>query len=661
MFNEIKKYKSNLLFFVIASSIILFIFSFGIFENWQVKLNDYLFIDGKANEEIVIIAIDEKTISNLNGWPLSRTHYGNLLEFLNNSSPKVVAFDISFFDTKVEEDQIFIQEVKKASYPIVVSSEIVNNEVLLPFDELHKVTQAGFVNLPPDVDGVIRKAQLIIDKNQNCELSFALKITSLIKKVEINNCKEVFVNDTKITDNQKILINFAGKRKTYLTLSMIDVLNGKYPKDLFNERIVMIGANARNLHDEYFTPIGNEPIPGVEIQANIVDTLLSQKILKTPNFIASLILLLFLGTVSFAIGNKLKPHLGLGLYFSLIFSSFFLSIKFFDLGFILPTFYIILSITLSYFFATVNNFYKKHNEIQKVKNIFKSYVSKDVLNEILENIDNLQLQGKKATITILFSDIRGFTTITENLPAEKLVQELNRYLSLASKEIIKTNGIIDKYIGDAIMAFWGAPIENTNHALNACKSAVGLVKAIEIFNKSRPEWLPEFKIGIGINTGEANVGNIGSNEKLDYTVIGDSVNLASRVESLTKLYDQTILVTENTINNLPKDSFVILKNSNDFKKIDDVLFFRFIDKVIVKGKNKGVKLYSLITKKEALDKINNIEKYEVAYKYYVDGEWDKSLKILSGIKNDGPSSQLIDRIQNNKAQPVKNGWVLTSK
>jgi adenylate cyclase len=658
----IKQNKLTVYSLLLSVFLILFIFSFGIFGFWQTKITDFLFVKGKSDPNFLIVAIDEKTLESLGGWPIDRKNFADLITFFNQSNPDLLAFDISFFEEK-ENDKELIKKINEASYPIVVSSEIVNNQLKYPTTNIKNITESGFVNLPPDRDGVVRKAQLVALIDDNCQFSYGLRIAQLIKSnVRVELCQKVFIKNKNITNDQKIIINYSGGRESYLTLSMIDVLNQKYPKDLFKDKIIFIGATAKNLHDEYFTPISKEPISGVEIQANIVDTIVNQKVIQNLGTIESSILIIILSIASFLLTITLKPFKSFITLAVVLFFMILISIKLFDLGVIIPIFYLFLSLAISFITGTIDNFYKKNIENLKVKKAFKRYVSPLVLDEILKNIDNLNLKGKKATVSILFSDIRGFTSISEKLPADKLVKELSRFLSLASKEILKTQGVVDKYIGDAIMAFWGAPLEDDNHALNACKSALAMLEAEKIFNNTRPAWLPEFKIGIGINTGEVSVGNIGSIERFDYTIIGDAVNLASRVESLTKHYKQAIILTENTLKYLKKEDFIIINSDLNFKDIaEDKLILRFLDKVIVKGKENGVDLYSLITKEILLQNEKSIKNYLNAYKVYVDGDWTKAEQLLSKYKTDGPSQNLLNRIKNAPPQKVIKGWKLESK
>jgi len=274
-------------------------------------------------------------------------------------------------------------------------------------------------------------------------------------------------------------------------------------------------------------------------------------------------------------------------------------------------------------------------EKSKAVKAFSKYVSKEVVKEIMESSKEIKLGGDKKEITILFADIRNFTSISESLEPQKVVKLLNIYLSRMSKVILDNQGLIDKYIGDAIMAFWGAPMENKDSAYLACKSALEMKKQLEIvMEELKANNIPSFKIGIGINTGFATVGNIGSEHRLDYTAIGDTVNLASRIESLTKYYGVTIIISENTYNEI-KNKFTC----------------RRIDLVKVKGKDKEVYLYELISEKETEANTDNrqfLEQFNKAFDLYISGEFKKAIAGFEKAqktrkKSDSVSTLLIER------------------
>ena len=249
----------------------------------------------------------------------------------------------------------------------------------------------------------------------------------------------------------------------------------------------------------------------------------------------------------------------------------------FDRGVIRGGFYVLLAIFLSSLFSLIYRYISLRRQKQFIQKAFGNYVSKPVMKEIIRNPKSLKLGGEKRQMTVLFSDIAGFTTLSENLPPEKLSKALNVYLSRMTEVVFENNGVVDKFIGDAVMAFWGAPIADQSHAYNACKTALKMQAAID---ELRPELeklgFSNFFVRVGLNSGDVTVGNMGSDSRFDYTVLGDNVNLSSRLEGLNKEYGTKILIGEGT-----------------YELVKDRIEARLIDIVAVKGKKTGVKVYEL--------------------------------------------------------------------
>ena len=272
--------------------------------------------------------------------------------------------------------------------------------------------------------------------------------------------------------------------------------------------------------------------------------------------------------------------------------------------------------------------YKESQDKKMIKEAFKYYLSPAVIEELIKNPEKLKLGGEKKELTVFFSDIRGFTTLSEKLKPEELVRLLNFYLTEMTKIIMDNRGLVDKYIGDAIMAFWGAPIYDPNHANYACKTALLLVQKLQKVNKKLKKMgLPEIRVGAGLNTGYMVVGNIGSNQRFDYTVMGDAVNLGSRLEGLTKQYGVSVIVSEFTYRYV----------KNDF-------VFRKLDFVRVKGKNEPITIYELVGFKNEVSssRINKIKEFEKALNLYKEGMFDKAKALFIKI-GDNPSKAFLNR------------------
>lgn len=264
------------------------------------------------------------------------------------------------------------------------------------------------------------------------------------------------------------------------------------------------------------------------------------------------------------------------------------------------------------------------------------------MNILLENSDKLKLGGETRNMTVMFSDIRSFTTISESLTPKQLIDMLNDYLGYMTDIILKNVGTVDKYIGDAIMAFWNAPLDDENHAANAINTALNMRDQLHKFGEMHPEY-PEIKIGIGLNTGDMTVGNVGGEARFDYTVLGDNVNLGSRLEGLTKKYGVTVIVSESTKNSY-EEIYKLRRQDEDNNEFNDFKF-RLLDDMKVKGKNEPVKIFEPFRTSEFESMKAVLEVYADGFAKYQAGDFEKAVKILEKNKDDKASVLLIERIQ----------------
>ena len=329
--------------------------------------------------------------------------------------------------------------------------------------------------------------------------------------------------------------------------------------------------------DTHLSPYGE--MSGIEHHAHTLNTVLNQNFVKNPTELEKLLILLFMGfLVTFSL-YKYSTNLSFLLFFIIMISYFVLSIfLFLKYTYILQ----IPSVILNIFTILVSlNGYKIMTEEENVKYIrstFSKFVSKEIVDELLKNPEKAELGGAKREVTVFFSDIVGFTTLSEGMSPEELVSQLNEYLSVMTDSIIEYKGTIDKYMGDAIMAFWGAPLYLEEHPYYCCVAALAQIKKLEVLrNNWDSRGLPKLEIRIGINTGLAILGNMGSNHRMNYTCMGDSVNLGSRLEQINKNYSTKIIISEFT-----------------YQRVKDRIYARELDIVKVKGKNMQVKIYELL-------------------------------------------------------------------
>ena len=580
-----KKYLKISIILILIGLIASSFFSLDFFTSWRVKLTDKLFLQEEVNKEIIIISIDNESLQKIGRWPWNRNIHAQLVNIIAEQKPAVIGLDVNFPEkSSLLADKELAQAINNANNVILpIETELtlgnqknVFSNALWPVEEIKdSAVGLGVVNTPLDKDGIFRKLPIKIYSDQGEEYSpFFIEIANLY-------LKNKGLDSSLIPTDKKglMLVNYLGKPGTFITISASDVIEGNLEIDLLKNKIILIGATAPDLHDEQITPVSsNIPMSGVEIHANAVNTVLSNQFLIPLNFYLQIIILIGLALIIGFILIYFKIIIGSLIALS-VFATYLISaLVVFDKGIILDLFYPLVVFILTFIFSIIWKYSTERKEKKYIRNTFSRYVSPDVISEILADPNKLGLTGQKKELTILFSDIRGFTSISEKLSPEKLIELLNQYFTLMTDLIMESGGAVDKYIGDAIMAFWGAPLDDPNHSDNACKIGLAMIKELEL---KREEWIDKFgvdlRIGIGINTGPVIIGNIGSDKRFDYTVIGDSVNLASRLEGLTKEYGIELIVSQFTKDQASKD-FV----------------FKYLDEVRVKGKEEEVKIYQLV-------------------------------------------------------------------
>lgn len=581
-----KRLKVPLLISGGVAILVLFLWFVGGFASLDSVLYDFKFkIRGhlKPDKDIVIVAIDEKSIEKLGRWPWPRRVHARLIDILVQKGAKVVIFDVLFTEFDKSDplsDKVFHQVVKRSRRTVLgcffhISQDGSPAKILLPIYEKLGSNRVGFVNIFPEMDGVCRRLPLMREfKGREIP---SLSLAGLA--IYYNKTPSEIIAEKKIVldVNDEMLINYRGGFEMFDYISYADVIDGKIPKEKIKDKIVLVGGTATGLFD--FKPIPYAPVfPGVEIHANAISNIINGNFLRPVSGVwAFLMVLIFCAASGFylaklgAWGGSVFAFLVL---FGYLFFSYLLFLKNFSFSYIAP----IVTVILCYIGIVVYRFFTEEKEKKHIKKTFSYYLSPHVMNEVLSDPSRLKLGGEKQFLTVLFSDIRGFTTISENLKPEEVVCLLNEYLTEMVKVIFKYDGTLDKFMGDAIMAFWGAPIPQNDHALRGVSAAIDMIKSLKVLqSKWRSEGKSVLEVGIGVNTGDMVVGNMGSLDRMDYTVIGDNVNLASRLEGLTKEYDTQIIISEYTYN--------IVKEQIETK---------YLGEVKIKGKAKPVKIYSVV-------------------------------------------------------------------
>jgi len=494
----------------------------------------------------------------------------------------------------------------------------------------------GFITIAADEDSIYRRAQLLISWNNKfypnlalASLMQALGSKSLTLKMTPNGIESIrFDNKLVIpTDIEgKVRINYRGPAKTFEYISASDVLSGRVAPDYLKGRIAFIGTSASGLKDIRSMPI-DPSYPGVETHATIVDNILSEQFIKKPDWtigaemtlmilagIITTLLLMWASAVWMAV-----PVIGMGL--SMWFGSVYLYTK--HLYYLSPL-YSLLTLFLTFTLLTVTKFWREERAKRFIHGAFAHYLAPSVISQIMDDPDSLTLEGQEKDVTIQFSDVRDFTSLSEKLTPTQVTNLLHDYLTPMTRIITDHEGTLDKFIGDAVMAFWNAPLNIDNHQQKALKAALMQLKKLDELNLVfKEKYGFTIKVGIGIHSGQVRVGNMGSAELFDYTLIGDNVNTASRMEGLTKYYGQRLIVSESIASTCTEDCH-----------------FREIDNVRVKGKEKPITIFTVDTHQEAQNRKEEFLAYGKAYSFYLEGRFEEAKDIFEKLNDLGTESVL---------------------
>ncbi len=526
---------------------------------------------------------------------------------------------------------------------------------LLPLQQ-HKnhPFRVGSVNIFPEPDGVSRKIPVWMEYGTETFASLSLAaLAAAEQKTPEDLLPELGLPLEGLWN--ELNLNFAGGFQSFPYFSYVDVLRGRVDATLFKDKIVLVGGTATALFD--FMAVPNVPVfPGLEVHANALDNYLNKNYLRRVSgvWVALLILLFGLGcgflTARVPAWVGALSALGAVIGYFAVCQTLF-SRRFLVLDFVAPA----LSLAAAYVTVLFYRFLTEEKEKRWIKGTFSQYLSPKIIEVITADPSRLRLGGEEREMTVFFSDLAGFTSISEAMKPQELVAVLNEYLTDMSEIILKNDGVVDKYIGDAIMAFWNAPVDQPRHPALACFTALESIERLKVLQKKFAERkLPAIDCRIGINTGTMVVGNMGSKNRFDYTVMGDSVNLASRLEGANKPYHTHIMISEFT-----------------YEKAKDDVEVRQLDLLRVKGKAIPIKVFELVARKGQLteEQKKAFALYRDGLAFYMDRQFKKAVetfkKVLAIIPHDGPSEVYIQRAEGYMAAPPPKDWdgvyVMTTK
>lgn len=638
---------------------------------------------GQADPRIVLITVDQASLDHFEKdnipFPWPRSLYNPIIEYCTQGGAKALIFDILYNNNSpygVEVDKDFAAAIKASGRVYLAAAfsrgsdagvlpdlsrfglaqqgkaapslERKSASLALP-PLLDAATGIGNVNSRNDADGVFRR--VIPFTTSQGRLIPILGAAAVIGEGSggrfVENTLVVAGRTIPLDGDGAMLINYHGPRGTYRSYSAANVITSALksaagevppiPKEAFRDAYIFVGYTALGLFDNKATPLS--PIsPGMEIHANLLDNILNKDFL-TPATRASNLFLSWVAAILVTAGVLLLNSVLAWAAAIVILSGalFFLLWRAFAGGYLVDLWTVTTTILAAVILSSAYRYWVEEKDRRFVAKAFGRYVSPQILAELTAHPETLALGGKKAVLTLLFSDLQGFTTISEKLPPEKVVQFLNLHMTAMSNIIYRHGGTIQTFLGDGIFAFWGAPVENPDHALLACRAAVEM---LEENQRLSPELVQAgyepAVLRIGLNSGPVVVGNMGSAERFDYTPIGDSVNLAARLEGVNKLYKTGILLSASTA-----------------AEVGDRLALRRVDKVRVKGKDEPIEIFTPCPDDDLR------EAAEEAIAAYRSQEWDvaecRFKQILDRWPGDSISSRYLQRITRFRQSPPADG------
>ncbi len=697
-------------------------------ENYTYDMRLNLLMPNTIDNRIVIVEIDEKSLSEQGRWPWARDKMATLVnQLFEHYQINTLGLDVVFAEKDessglknlewmqqqyLKDDAGFADALKimkpHLDYDQIFAESLKNRKVVLGYYfQLHGDTNhvgqlptesfsaesfenqdidfveasgyganlavlqknalsAGHFNPEPDVDGITRKIPVLIKYGDHYYDFLAVEVARVYLQSPVLEAKfatvgadknyaglEAFqVADKRIPVDGEVatLIPYRGVQGSFQYVSATDVLTNKVRLESLKNKIVLVGTTAPGLMDLRATPVQSN-YPGVEVHANVISGILDNNIKERPAYtqgVEFLLLLLAGLLLTFTLPNlnPLKATLLTLAVLTGVLGINFASWQYANL--VLPIASLLLMIGLIYLLNMSYGFFVESRGKRQLTGLFGQYVPPELVKEMAKNPELISLKGESREMTVLFSDIRGFTQISEGLDPKQLTQMMNEFLTPMTQIIHSNRGTIDKYMGDAIMAFWGAPLRDKNHAQHALNAALQMNASIkDISAKFAIKGWPAIQMGFGLNTGNMVVGNMGSSFRMAYTVMGDSVNLGSRIEGLTKNYGADIIVSE----------FVKAQTPD--------MVYRELDIVRVKGKESPVTIYEPLGNAEQVtqETLEALNLYHQAIKNYRNQEWnlaEKQLKNLEKLAVDDTKSVLyslyLARIKQFKKTPPNKNW-----
>jgi len=709
---------------VITCAATLFVLVFSVFfanpmvERLELLVQD-LFYSIRGPEipgnDVVIAAIDEKSIDTIGRWPWPRETIARLLDRLRENDVPVAGFDIVFsspekgtdgddllkkalkrfpnavlgyffhFSRKglehLNEEELagFVKTVKRSRYtgikkaagvklaPLGLRRAYAVEATIRP---LARATRnAGYFNYHPERDGSIRRIPMLVqyqdrvDLEEDTDYLFPpLALTMLTKYLDaavVVDIDEFGVSrvvlageqskEIPVNEKGEMAINYYGPEHTFPHYSIIDILEGRVSREQLAGKMVLIGSTAIAIEDFRPTPF-DEILPGIEIHATVIDNILRNKYLRAPAvsvFLIDIISVLFLGLFLFfaipqvgALGGTIVVSL---LLFATVAVHYYLFSSLLLTTHLVPA---LMQVLVCAGALYTSRFFIEEKEKKYIHNAFGRYMSPLVIEQLVRDPSKLKLGGVRRELSAFFSDLAGFSTISEKMQPGDLVNLLNEYLTDMTNIVLKYDGTLDKYEGDAIMAFWGAPLDDEAHAEKCCRAALEMqARLAELRTIWAEKGKPLLTARMGINTGPMVVGNMGAEARMDYTIMGDEVNLAARLEGVNKEYGTDVIISQSTLDKCP-----------------DIFEVRELDSIRVVGKQQAVVIYELLGLRGAVpeEKKKIIKLYAEGLSLYKSRKWSEAIEVFGQIfeevPDDGPSLTYLERCLGFRIHPPGPDW-----
>ena len=640
-----------------------------LFEHYQIRLLAFDVVFAEPDSDATLKALDQLAADDLRDNQQFQRRYRDIRPALDRDQrladsirdrPVVMGFVF---------DQGSARRVNALPLPLATLPE--EQQSVLPlrrprgFTGNLEVLQAatgygGFFDNPNvDPDGVYRRVPLVQEFDGQLYESLSLATARLalgepqfMMRLE-GDGQYRFIDEFRLGEQRiplerqaAALVPYRGTQNSFPYVSIARILDRSVDPAILENRIVLVGTTAPGLLDLRTTPVQNI-YPGVEVHANLVAGIMDGTIKHHPGWIIGLefTLALLLGLIVTLLSIRLAPALATLSVVAVTAAYIGLNLYSWQAGLVLPLAAPVALITLLFMLHTTVRLFGETKDRLVLARLFGQYVPPELVKEIAARPDQISLAGENRQMTVLFSDVRGFTSISEGLDPEALTQLMNELLTPMTHVIHRNRGTIDKYMGDAIMAFWGAPLHDPEHARHALQAAMEIVDGLtEINEKFRARRWPEINVGVGLNTGQMSVGNMGSEFRMAYTVLGDAVNLGSRLEGLTKAYGVNIIVSESTRDQVPEFAY------------------RELDLVRVKGKEEPVAIFEPIGPAADIDDATrqNLERYQQALAHYRSCEWDKADALFLALRAGEPRRKIysiyLDRIGAFRSNPPPPDW-----